>query len=361
MKCSKICFALAVLIIMTLNMVSPAFALSHSDRSSKEHHNSQKISFSEHLCDDGRTIRKYEKHGTQVSHKETKELLKDLGMRDHFIGNLSQESLTMYAQAESITSIVTYTRTDETGNVEVIDQQTALDAATTYSVGDNLINQEIGGLDGAGGNVVFGDFEDSYMEMCLMIVYMGDGLYHFSVDAIWLTTPFFRGWDSIGISATHINVENATRSGWFKYESVNTRTYFGTSETTETTNVITFSSDENNRGKSGYISNCSNGTWNGSGAIFSLPIDMNYIGEFSSEQTRHRNFSAHFEFDGTVDLPLQVINFSAVASYDHATLNLSIAPSVSIGASGIEAVVLDILGEHDTRVAELDHSIRYTP
>ena len=337
---------------MMFNMLSPALATSYFDEANEYTNVTHRLPFAEQKCKDGTTIRKYSKHNSNVSYEHTKELLCDLGMQKPFIDSLSQESLTRYAQAESIISIVTYTKTDANGNVEVVDEQTAMNSVTTYSIGDDKINQQIGGFEGAGADVTQEYFQDSYMRICLTIVYIANGKYHFSVDATWLNEPFFRGWDSIGISATHISIHNSSRSGWFQYDSYIQLTSLGESYISEDTVTLPFSDTIQNR---------ITGNWNGSGATFKLPNDSYYSDHLSTQILNLSNFKAHFEFDATIDTPDQTVVFNVTAAYDHSTITLISEPSLSIGLDGVNAIILDISRGNETRIVELDSPITYVP
>lgn len=350
MKCIRKILLFSLLLAILLNMVTPAFASSHNSISPEVCNDAYNFSYHEERCADGKIIRKYNRREVNMSQEQTKTLLKDLGMNKSFIDELSPESLSKCTQAESIISVITYTRTNIDGNIEVVDQQTAMDAVAAYSIGNDKIEQENGYLDG--GNVTHGDFKDSYMEICFMIFYMGDALYHFTVDATWLTEPFFRGWDSIGMSATHISIHNSTRSGWLRYDKYFQYTSLSSSDISEDTITIPFSDSIQNR---------TNGNWYGSGATFNLPDD-NYFSDSSLTQIlSYSNFKAHYEFDATIDTPTLTVVFNATASYDHSLISIDSSPSLTIGVSGVDAIILDVKSDTDSRIVELDSPITYNP
>lgn len=355
-------FAILLSVILLLSVITPFSVSAKSNSASRRQSKQFGYSYKQHSANDGRVIREYNKTERRPSKEYCKSLLKDLGLRNSFISEMSDEDIAKVGQAESIVSTVTYTRTDLNGNVEIIDEQTALEAtASVYGAGDIVTDDGIADMPGA--EMYHGHSEDTYMELCFMVYYMGNGLYHFTVDSTWLTTPLFRGWDSIGISSTHINIENSTRSGWFKYDTHHEASGLLNSFTNEYSLIVNFSYETSQANSNGFISNCTNGIWNGSGATFDLPNNSYYFDSetFYSESQTHSNFRAHFEFDGTIDLPATVVNFSALASYEHTTTKINITPSLEISSDGVNAVILSITTGHELYIADLDSSIQYTP
>lgn len=350
--------ALLVALLFLFLLVLPASA--HTTAQTQRRNKTYGYTYRETIADDGKIVRTYQSDQETHSEEYTKSVLKDLGMNENFISMLSEESLDEYANAESITCITTYTRTDADGNTQIVRQKEAENALSTYS---DKIDQTPGGLEeGPAGKGWLNGYTDSYMEISLMIVYIGDGVYYFSVDATWLTEPLWRGWDSIGICASSITIDNETRSGWFKYDTVYKYSSIVDLSTTTTPQLVNFTSDEEHRGKTGYISTCNSDGWNGSGALIELPIDIYYEGETYSQSISHTNFRAHFEFYGEMQYPSLETNFNVIASYDHATVALGISPSLEIGVSGGSfAIGLSIYGITDRRVAETSEPIHYVP
>ncbi len=104
--------------------------------------------------------------------------------------------------------------------------------------------------------------------------------------------------------------------------------------------------------------NAVNGNWYGSAGIFNLPNDPGGSGGTS---VMHTDLKAYYEYQGHVSEPNTESYFNTVGTYSHATIGLSVSPSISIDTSGSASasIGLSIFADTDTRNAERE--IHYIP
>ena len=280
---------------------------------------------------------------------ETKAILAAMGMEEKFIEHLSDESLKDYASAEQIISTVSYIKTNTEGvstRVTEEEAETAAEGARDMT----LPPHEYDGPNGGGGS--YGNsVRDTYMKLVFLITYLGQGKYRFSIDATWLTDPTFRNMDSIGAYAQNFTVENNTRSGWYSYDEQS----MINSNYSETSRTIIFGGNN--------FKNATNGSWDGSAAVFQLAIDVSPQTSVGiTDFVNCSNHVAHYEYVGKVTQPTQEAYFNTTATYEHS--RLFVMPDISIGISlvGPEVSIgLTAVTSKDTRTVGLDSSIHYIP
>ena len=279
---------------------------------------------------------------SQPSDKRTKAILTSLGMSPDFVNELSAEDLEVYATSPQITSIVSYTKTDGQGNVTPVTEEEAI-AVTSIDPGfENITHPG----DGAGNPAFSTVEEDTYMKIVFIVTELGDGRYKFSVDAEWLTMPYFRFLDCIGIAVQHSSVSYGSLYGWYKY-SWRTTTYF---EST-TNNLTQVFSDSD-------FAQPSPSAWDGGAATFQLPVD--YSDEYSA--ITNYDFKVHFELEATVVHPAIETVFNATATYDHSIVSPDI--DLSINLTSLDGLFGCVLGwgiNSETRIAYFDEPFRYIP
>lgn len=283
----------------------------------------------------------------QANRARTAELLSALGMGDAFIAKLSDEDLQGYAQSSQIISTISYTKTDENGNVTNVTAEEAENAAELYSVTLPPHVKDDGTAGGTGdGNI----YNDSYMRIVYIVTYWGQGRYKFSIDATWLTAPAFRLTDSLGACAQNFTVENNTRSGWYSY-TVTVHTGESIIEYDDETVLSDFV-------------NATNGNWYGSAVRVDLMDDVNGgDGSGMSTYVHCTNHMIHYEYFGTIHQPTLETNFNTTATYDHVTIVIIPDFSIDIFTANVSAGIgfssLSVTSE--PRLVELDHSVHYVP
>ena len=190
-----------------------------------------------------------------------------------------------------------------------------------------------------------GVFEDSYMKITHSAINQGNGSYKFTVNATWLTMPFFRGYDSIGSCAMNGTVTPNTSSGKYWYT---TKTYYLGKVTSTPSGNITITNK----------SNAVNGNWYGSAGIFNLPNDP---GSSNGTTVLHTDLKAYYEYKGHVSKPKAESYFNTVGTYSHATVGISFSPSISIDTTGTASasIGLSLFADKDVRNAERE--IHYRP
>lgn len=278
----------------------------------------------------------------QVNHHTTRTILAQLGMDEFFINQLTDEQLDEYANAKSFVSISSYIKTDAEGNISYVSKSDATNSA--YAINDRIdqiIFDGNGDLDSASAS-----YSDEYLHIYLLIIYKGDGTYKFSTDAEWLTLPYFRGNDSLGICAQDISIINSSRSGWIS-TTCEYDTMLGSSSETQKN---TFTASD--------MQNVTNGVWDGSAALFNLPNNFVDV-EF---QQIYSEIKVHYEFNARVRYPSLESYFNASATYSHTELGLAFSPSVSIDSNGPSASIgIDAITLKDDCAAELSEPMHYIP
>jgi hypothetical protein len=279
------------------------------------------------------------------SNEYTKDVLRTLGMGEMFISQLSPSTIESYANSESITSIITYMKTDEFGNVVNIPEDEAL---SVTAIGPN-IEQMLPPVEGFSGIVAdkTQTSSDGYLRMALIISYEGQGIYKFSIDAEWLNSPYHRLKDTLGACAQNIAIENNTRSGWYMFDYAMCITGEYTTHENIKYNLTKF------------VNTQGNGNWDGSVVICDLANDS-YIDR--SNYTYYYNQRLHYEFKATIHQWETSTNFNATATYSQMQIAYGVTPAIEIstGGSGVSiGITADIA--HKNYILELDNSITHTP
>lgn len=138
-----------------------------------------------------------------------------------------------------------------------------------------------------------------------------------------MTTPSFRGKDSIGGCAQLITAEQDSRSGYFEATVVRTVAATGTL-VSEFEYKDTFGEND--------FKEAVNGTYNGAGAVFDLPQDTIFDGVYLDS---YYDMHAYFYYEGLVNLPEQTLNFNASGTYTHLTVGIAVNPELSISLDGV--------------------------
>lgn len=276
------------------------------------------------------------------NYERTKALLSDLGMGDAFISELSDEQLEEYAASESMTGIVSYTKSDIEGNVTYVSEEEASVCGGPSTGG----NQDI--MDGGdgGSNVYTDEVVDSYMRLYYMVIYLTEAEYKHTVTAEWLTMPFWRSYDSLGVCSNGLTVEMDSRYGWASYDYT-VETLFSS----ETENIKTYFSSSD-------FQQPINGDWHGAGVVFNLPETIPSDG-YTEYIT---NYKVYFEYKSLVRYPTLETYIETNACYEHSKATVVLSPSLEINSEEV-GVSIGISGDWTTekRTAYFDQSIHYIP
>lgn len=287
---------------------------------------------------------------------ETKALLQTLGMDANEITAIPSTTMQDFATGEEITVVTSYSKHSESSNkTTYLPKETALSEAAAlkpqqeaYLLEHPESNISTKGVKPNESNTP-GIFKDDYMKITHAAVRLREnkGLYKFTTNASWLTTPLFRGFDSVGSCAKNTTVTPNTNYGAYYYTS---KTYNGNQVINTTTSgkkpfVKTERTEDNN--------------WSGAAGIFTLPTNTHISGGIS---TLHSDMGAYFEYKGKVAHPDLATNFNTVGSYSHAIVSVSFTPSVTISTTlpfVSAGITLDIFPDVDIRNAE--DEVRYIP
>ena len=276
-----------------------------------------------------------------------KSVLSDLGMGNDFIDALPKKSLDMYSDAISITSITTYTKSDHEGKILVIDESTALSEAAILRA-PPVFPEDFGDDNGEFSSYV-ANCNDTYMRITYIVTELGNGDYHHSIDATWLTMPFFRGYELIGACVEGHLIDNYSCSGWYSYdatnllgESANTRVVFPDDDIYVLTNAAT--------------------NWRASGAVYCLRSDVTVGVDIPITTVSYDNYKSHYEFKSSVTNKTSPLAFASTASYDHMTINVTLPAMNLISENSLSYIGFDVA---DWRVhrrhATIPEEIEYTP
>lgn len=278
-------------------------------------------------------------------------ILADVGMDAEQIEHLSAETVQICENAESIVSITNYSKTSADGTTTYLSREETLSEIASSRA---VVLPPIGDSGGdAGGGKVEAAYNDDYMKITLTIVIMGNGKYHMMTDAVWLTMPTFRRYDSLGIAAQDCTIINSSRQGYCQYTC--TDYDYTNRETTQSTQFSYFDSEN--------IRNAQNGTWCGTGAIFKLPADLYLNNDKTFPSKIYSNLKVHYEAQFVLTTPSIEHYFNVTATYDHTRCEITVdLPSLDLiipmPAFGIE---ISMTEQKDTRTAELAEPIHYVP
>lgn len=265
-----------------------------------------------------------------------KSVLLALGLEQDDIDMLSSDDLEDYLSSEYIVSSVSYSKTDnETGEVEYVDEATALTEsaeinnakATSFLQGVSL-NSNVSDV-----------YSDSYMRITYVAAYQGDAEFKFTSVSKWITMPFFRGTDSVGMCTMNATVVPNSYSATYTYS-------YRTSESTaQHVSSKTLSSSS--------FTKVLNGNWYGVGVTFTLTSDTSNMEVVGCKLTA--SYNAH------VTTPTLKSYFNTTATYTHTTL-LSLFSDLTIefSAYGLgAAVTMSGITTKDVRGVELE--VHYEP
>lgn len=338
--------------------ICPTFA--HTSPSNTFFNPQYSYTYTKYTDSDGRTVCSYEKaetittkrsSDTNDSISRTKSVLSDMGMSHTFIEALSPNCLIMYSNAEYITSITMFSKTDKNGNVTIVDEETARSQSKNINSSRVItFPEDFGNGEGSGETPDYyydTEIDNNFMKITHTVSVLGNGEFHYSVDAEWLTTPSYRYYDSLGICVSNNQVINGTASGWTKY---NRYTDNNTSPT-----LVTHSNYSNS------IQQIVNGDWIGVGFKYLLPAnDLVYS---------YDQFSAHFEFKGRVNNPTTESFFNTTATYDHlhfdytiTDISLILTPDLEVTLSGNDTYIsLDSIFSSQTITVPIALPIHHVP
>lgn len=281
---------------------------------------------------DNKTIRVYTKEENnktvlklsnfKSNNRMIKEVLKDLGMGENFIDKTNEEKLSDYALADSIVGISSYIKINEDGLKTVVSEEEAIENSKKINNSRAVIITPVPGFPEEPEEERYVErYDDEYMHMYLLIVHLEGERYSFSLDIDWLTSPFFRFEDSIGICAEEITVINSTKSGYFSYGCMTINTITGA-----TTNTFSDSIDLE-------FQSVTNSRWAGAAGSFNLPLDIAY----DNYSVQYFNMIAHCEFEANIAHPTLATYFNVIGTYDHTVLSLPFDATISFGYNNISA------------------------
>lgn len=234
-------FALFIVVaILTLTATTVAAADEKTDTFDTYINLEYGYSYDSYVSAEGRTVNMYVKNTNAVSAgnvscqavaplasvngdtatqkiEATKSLLCNMGMDNEVVDSLTREELNDYADAESITTIIEYTKTDAEGNTVIIDERTANAEIQAIDHDQIIIGGDGGGEGDEDCSAYLQDYEDTYMRLSLTITDYGTETYSYTTAATWLTYPQIVGTDSLGICAAYNTPIVSSYSGWYSY------------------------------------------------------------------------------------------------------------------------------------------------
>lgn len=259
-------------------------------------------------------LAEFDKKSVETSHENIKKILRNLGMEDCFIDNLTDKDLEFYENSGSIVGKISYIKTDKNGVKKTISELEAnkdiFRIKKLNSLQRTLSHEQ-------------DTYEDEYMRVFHMVSQYGSSSsFRYSTDARWLTMPFFRRTDSIGSCAQGISIEPRTLRGYYQY-SVDYIYPFGRTEH----GFKHFNIDERDIYRDSYAS------FNGAAAKLTLPVDI-YNNNTGGTSLVYSDYKVHFQYDARMQYPDQESYFDSIGTYDHLRIGIDFNPSLSIGAEG---------------------------
>ena len=287
---------------------------------------------------------------------ETKALLVALGVEERIIENLSLDDLQLYATSEQIYVSNSYSKSNAvTNETTYLPKETALSAAEDLTIQqeeyyDNYINNPTSNIMPYSSmpnySNVPGEFLDSYMQITQVVSHQGNGNLSFRVNAKWLSLPWFRGYDSLGISA--MDCVLTTNSGKCKFTCTEADILTGYE-------TIYRTIEETSSGSKLPVINSSG--WCASAGVFHLPSD-DLNTEIGATSYKYSNFEVELTYAGRIASPSEPRSYYVLATYDHSVLNLDFsAPTIGINTDGelSGSVGISISRRCDTRIAGNDY------
>lgn len=284
-----------------------------------------------------KTVKRIESTHTQEfsnNPAKARAILLRLGVRPYNIGRLSPDQLDFVANSPRITSVISYTKGDGSGNVIF------LDPATAYSEAERANRAELDALESILQQQSRPDFfvdidpktgghlNDGIMSL-IHVAAASDSdpsRYLFITDALWLQMPSSRRTDSVGSVASSIAVDFGSMAGWYSYQR---RTTTGSHVTDHLYSRIATTQHR------------TNGSWQGTAALLNMPLDATVTRPIFIMH-RHSNFNAVNIFEGLVVHPQLITNFNSIGAHYHKGIGIgAINPTVSI-SFGVEGVAASI-------------------
>ena len=243
--------ALSAVMVMGMSVTAFAAEPQTSEIEKTISANGYDFTVTEHTAPDYSVSRTYTKSmmtRSATTEDETRAMLLALGMNEDEINAIPADTLQDFANGKEVTVVTSYTKRNETANTTVgLPEETALTSAAALSEEqENYILENQQGIATCGekpnNSTTAGVFEDSYMKITHSAINQGNGSYKFTVNATWLTMPFFRGYDSIGSCAMNGTVTPNTSSGKYWYT---TKTYYLGKVTSTPSGNITITNKSN--------------------------------------------------------------------------------------------------------------------
>jgi hypothetical protein len=268
---------------------------------------------------------------------ETEAILSLLGVEQYFIDNMPSDDLDQLSRSSLIGITVSYSITDVHGNVDFVSSEVA-------NLEAQVIQQAMYEADVATRELAqFGitTFEtgvivqyDGILRIGHMWAYVGNGRFQFQTHGRWLTSPPWRGTDSIGYVASTMNPTDIGRSGSISFQQTINCGIRG---------IVVASNPISRSLNSFRLGNIF--AYRGQVAIFDLPQDE-VLSNFPGQPTglffvRHTDIRVSTIFYGTSDhtpsTPSHVVSFNSSGSYYHSNRpvnHINVSVSVSVGLSG---------------------------
>lgn len=281
---------------------------------------------------------------------KTREILLSLGLDEFSVSQMEEKQLSKIANAQEITTMVTYTKTDADGNTCNVPEKEAIEnsAAINLMIANNNVNNTaectISSTPGVGGSVTETS-EDEYMKMTLVVSYLGNARYMFWLDGEWLTMPNWRSADSLGLCVQGHSIVNSSCAGHIYYIHFYKKGILTDASERVTEGLLSTAFHQDNMN-----------SWSGVAATFDMKDDTLFHS--------YSSYRAHIEFETYVTLPDTSLNFNVVGTYHHTQYSLNVdGVSVGIDTSGAIGVSIGIntSGSHTKRYVYSSTPYHYNP
>lgn len=317
--------------VMVVSILLGIFSVSANADSSAQFLTTTADNITEYTDSSNRVIRTYTKGtNTMATMNDVESTMLGLGMTEREIQRLTLEEKEVFANSSSIFSISSYIKTEEDGISYLVSEDVAMKESAEQQKQVRETYEEL--LSRAASNDPYEDYDsyedfdvsdmyptNTYINIWVGVAHMGGRTYLFTINTRWLSMPYERKTDAVGVISQEISVNPDSWYGYYEFKTE----YSGTSGSIPSYEEF-FDSD---------VSNVNNGTFSGCGVDFELPKDALQSG-ITGSYVIQSDFYVHFSFTADIRDYLFPKVFSVIGSYVHTTTNMSgeATLGISVGA-----------------------------
>ena len=273
------------------------------------------------------------------------DILEAMGLEQSFIDNMRPETLDVIQKSNYVTSTVSYIKKDADGESTYLSEEQALAEVDMINNMDQSSSRIYDPDDDRYDNVEDEYVEYEYMRIWHMVVRdveSTDGTHIFCTAGRWLKEPIIQSWDSVGSVADEIAYVSNSGYGYYTADEVHTMG-----------SAVSRFDDYFTEVGSANFRFLTSGAWKGSGMVFKYPTDWGT----ATYGSKYSDVKAYYEFAGKITHPTLMTNFNSIGTYSHATVVISVKPSIVIGYSSLDGAYVDASIQLESKYAHEDYGI----